>query len=83
MKFRLIQKSQNRVQTKFHVTNDGGDVVGSINVENQEVPDLLRCWSGSTADSVAPPKGSTNLMVAAMLKTRRPISQAAILRGCL
>ena len=43
MKFKLAQKSQNRVQTKFHVSNEAGDVIGSINVGNEEVSDLLRC----------------------------------------
>ena len=45
-KFRLIQKSSNRLLTKFHVLNEDGDIVGSIGVEPSQASDLLKHWSG-------------------------------------
>ena len=83
-KFRLIKKSADQQLTRFQVLDSAGSICGSINVENREVPDLLRCWSGSTAES-APPKGSAKAtMVAAFLQAKRttPFSRATILRGC-
>lgn len=76
--FRLVQ----RTDTKFHVLNSAGGVVGSICVPAAEVPDLLRHWAGGSVQS--PPKQKANPMVAAMLKLRpRAMSRGAILRGCL
>jgi hypothetical protein len=86
MQFKLVKKSSNRQISTFHVVDGQDSICGSINVQNQEVPDLLRCWSGSTADSAQPKaKASAKAtMVAAFLRNlkRRPVSRAAILRGC-
>jgi hypothetical protein len=41
MRFRLQQKSANQSITKFHVLDQQENIVGSINVRNGEVPDLL------------------------------------------
>ena len=51
--FTLTKKSANNVKTTFHVLNGAGDICGSINVQNAEVPDLLRHW-------VVPPHQTTN-----------------------
>jgi len=87
MKFQLIQKSQNRVQTKFHVLSQAGDVVGGINVENHEVPDLLRCWSGATDSPPQRQGGRSPVSVLAkaflQAKSKSSFSRAAVLRGCL
>jgi hypothetical protein len=90
MKYKLTKRAENNVKTTFFVENSAGDVVGSINVQNAEVPDLLRCWSGPQGPFQ--PK-STNLSAGAQspvsalakefLKHRRPVSQANILRGCM
>ena len=83
MTFRLIKKSADQQLTRFQVLDSAGSICGSINVPNEEVPALLRCWSGSTAES-APPKGSAKAMVAAFLqaKQKTPFNKAAVLRGC-
>ena len=81
MKFRLQQKSANQAITKFHVLDQEENIVGSINVRNAEVRDLLRCWSGSAQAH------NKNLSVHEQpgLRTRLPavrMSHAGILRGC-
>jgi hypothetical protein len=82
--FRLIKKSTDHAQTRFQVISDQHGICGRINVPTQDVPALLRCWLGAT-DS--PPKSSTrNALTEAFLQARKkqaPLSQAAILRGCL
>jgi hypothetical protein len=80
MKFRLMQKSADRLLTKFHVLNAAGDIIGSVNVKNHEVRDLLRCWSGaadwSPSERKQPSAGPVKL------KPLPPMSRQAILRGC-
>jgi hypothetical protein len=58
-RFKLVRKTANQLKTTFHVTNSAGDVLGSINVRNHEVDDLLRCWVGPT-DSSPQPKASVS-----------------------
>jgi hypothetical protein len=82
--FRLIKKSTDHAQTRFQVISDQHGICGHINCPNEGVATLLRCWLGPT-DS--PPKSSrVNALTKAFLQARKkqvPLSQAAILRGCL
>jgi hypothetical protein len=60
-----------------------GDVCGSINVKNSEVSDLLRCWVGSTpVANLSKQSSSSKALAAAFSRNRKPVSKAAILRGC-
>jgi hypothetical protein len=47
MRFRLQQKFANQSITTFHVLDQQKNIVGSINVRNGEVPDLL-VWTRGT-----------------------------------
>ncbi len=80
MKFRLIQKSINRAIAKFHVLS-GEDIVGSITVPSEQVPDLLRHWHGEKQLSSSL-RMSASVPTVKLAKPRR-MSRAAILRGCL
>ena len=77
--FKLRQKSIDQVIAKFHVVNQAGDIVGSINVAPEKVDALLRQWTGPVDRSP-----SAQMSVPTM-KLARPgrMSRAAILRGCL
>ena len=78
MRFRLTKKSAGKSLTKFHVLDQQDSIVGSINVPNAEVSDLLRCWSG-------PEEQKTSLSAQPGFRKRLPavrMSQAGILRGC-
>jgi hypothetical protein len=77
MIYKLVQKSVNPVIAKFQVTNQRGDIVGSINVPPEDVEVLLRHWSGP-ADR--PQVGNS----APARKFSKPgrMSRQAILRGC-
>ena len=72
------------VLTKFHVLDSTGAIVGSINVANEQVSDLLKCWRDS-APAVAAPAGkqarAVNAIVAALKRGPR-LNKEAILRGC-
>lgn len=84
MRFRLQQKSANQAITKFHVLDQQENIVGSINVRNAEVPDLLRCWSGPEGPS-QPQKQNLSAQQEPGLRMKLPavrMSQAGILRGC-
>ena len=76
--FKLVQKSVNKALAKFHVVNRAGDIVGSVNVPPEEVNALLQHWSGPVERPAA------RMSVPAMKFAKpRPMSRAAILRGCL
>ena len=76
--FRLTQKSINQVIAKFHVSNESGDVVGSINIPPEQIDTLLKQWSG-------PAERSQARISVPMMKFSKPgrMSRQAILRGCL
>jgi hypothetical protein len=59
--------------TKFHVLDEENNIVGSINVPNEQVNDLLRHWQGPVQTPLPQMK----------VGKPRPMSRAAILRGCL
>jgi hypothetical protein len=79
MRFRLIQKAANKLKTTFHVLNANDDVVGSINVKNEEASDLLRHWAGPSDYSS---KQQQQQSLAKAFAKLRPMSKGAILRGC-
>ena len=87
MQFQLTKKSADRMLTKFHVVDGNDNIVGSINVRNEDANDLVKCWQGSVVgDSPQrqPKQSATSVLAAAFLKSRNrsPFSKAAILRGC-
>jgi hypothetical protein len=84
MKFRLNKVSENRSVTKFRIMNEAGDVIGSASVPTNQADDLLRHWAGPTDQSAT--RGVARAaakpgMAAALLRSRRQVSKAAILRG--
>jgi hypothetical protein len=83
MKFRLFEKSRNKVKTTFVVVNQAGDICGSVNVSNESAGDLLRCCQGPVGDSPQSRSSSPNALAAAFMKHRKPFLQGAILRGCI
>jgi hypothetical protein len=87
-KFRLVAKSSNRLRATFHVTDERGDIVGSISVRPDEMQSLLQCWSGPAdrgdqrqPQSQSPVAKLSEAFVSA-LRRQKPASRAAILRGC-
>jgi hypothetical protein len=87
MTFKLLKKSTGPVLTKFHVVDSAGDIVGSINVANEQATDLQKHWR----EPVAPAAGASKqakaiaMLSAAVRKGPRlskEASKAAILRGC-
>jgi hypothetical protein len=80
--FKLSRKAVKGNRTTFHVTNQAGDICGSINVANAEVDDLVRCWSGAKESPQSNQSRSRNALAAAFLENRKPVSKTAILRGC-
>ena len=77
MKFRLIQKSINQAVAKFQVLDQIGDIIGSINVPPEQVDALLKQWMGP----VDRPQARISMPAMKLVKPR-PMSRAAILRGC-
>jgi len=81
MKYTLAQVSVNKTLAKFHVQDERGDVIGSINVPPEDAAALLAHWSGAkapTAKSIAPQQrvnAKPQLLPTAF-------ARAAILRGC-
>jgi hypothetical protein len=72
MRFRLSQKTPSKFRILY-----GETVVGSVCVEPEEVPELLKCWAG-------PVELTTQMSVPRMRFGKpRPMSRQAILRGCL
>jgi hypothetical protein len=84
MKFRLIAKSSDKYLSKFHVVNDTGSTVGSVNVPADQVDDLLANWNGPKPTTAEPVSGSKCGGMAKYLAEARfaDTSQAAIVRGC-
>lgn len=80
-KFKLLQ----RAKTKFQIVNQSGDIVGSVCVPEDEISDLLRHWAGDKQVSPSPaPRMSVRTRVPTMkLGKPKPMTRAAILRGCL
>ena len=53
MTFKLLKKSVGATLTKFHVINSAGDIVGSINVANEQASDLQKHWREPGAPAAA------------------------------
>jgi anthranilate phosphoribosyltransferase len=91
--FRLSRQSPGATITKFHVYDSAGDIIGSINVANEDAADLQKHWLGSATQPKATAAAALatsargeqqNPMVAAMVRAakKHPLNRAAILRGC-
>lgn len=80
MTFKLVKKSATVALAKFQIVNAAGDIVGSVSVPPNQVSDLVRNWVGAKdSQSSQSPRAS---LAASFLRNRKPISKAAILRGC-
>ena len=76
--YKLVQRSINPVVAKFQVVNRAGEIIGSINVPPEEANALLKHWGGPVERPAA-----RMSVPAFQLGKPRPMSRAAILRGCL
>jgi hypothetical protein len=80
MKFRLLEKTRTKTLAKFHVLDQGENVVGSVNVKVEDAADLLKHWVGGSS-----PQPKPNLSAQPGFTMKLPavrMSQAGILRGC-
>ena len=53
MTFKLLKKSTGATLTKFHIVDGRGDIVGSINVANEQASDLQKHWREPGAPAAA------------------------------
>ena len=61
MTFKLLKKSTGATLTKFHIVDGRGDIVGSINVANEQASDLQNIGASPALPlllSVTMPAGS-------------------------
>jgi hypothetical protein len=83
MKFRLLEKTRTKTLAKFHVLDQGENVVGSVNVKVEDAADLLKHWVGGSS-----PQSKQNLSAQRQepgFRLKLPavrMSPAGILRGC-
>ena len=86
MTFKLLKKSVGATLTKFHVVDARGDIVGSINVANEQVSDLQKHWREPGAPAATAKHQSTVAMLSAALRKGPKLSgqaaRQAVLRGC-
>ena len=47
MQFKLSKKSTGRTLTTFNITDDKDTICGSVNVPDEAVADLQKCWRDS------------------------------------
>ena len=80
MTFKLLKKSTGATLTKFHIVDGRGDIVGSINVANEQASDLQKHWRDSAPAGAA--KQSSASALAPAFKRVPGLSKQAILRGC-
>jgi hypothetical protein len=71
--FKLSRQSVGVTITKFFVYNAAGDIIGSINVPNEDAADLEKHWLGSATQPqvstlLASSRRKENALVAAMQK---------------
>jgi hypothetical protein len=87
--FKLSRQTPGATLTKFFIY-DGNDIIGSVNVANEDAADLEKHWLGGAQPkapaALATPAGGKpqNPAVSAMLAVARKnrLSKTAILRGC-
>ena len=83
MTFKLLKKSTGATLTKFHVVDARGDIVGSINVANEQASDLLKHWRDPGAPAAAAGNHARTVNAISNALRRGPrLSKEAILRGC-
>ena len=78
MKFALKKTKTGKTLTTFAVVSDDGNIRGTVNIPRAAEEDLLRHWAGPTGN---PPPVKQEGMAKALLRSRRQVSRAAILRG--
>jgi hypothetical protein len=67
--FKLSKKDVGVSLTTFHVYNSAGDIIGSINVPNEDAGDLQRHWcGGTTQQAMAAASSKRNAVADAMRK---------------
>jgi hypothetical protein len=77
MKFGLKKLKTGKTLTTFAVIDDAGSTRGTINIPTSAEQDLLAHWAGAIGN---PPPAKQG-MAKALLRNRRQVSKAAILRG--
>ena len=83
MTFKLLKKSTGATLTKFHVVDARGDIVGSINVANEQASDLLKHWREPAAPAAAAGSHARTVNAISNALRRGPrLNKEAILRGC-
>ena len=83
MTFKLLKKTVGATLTKFHVADGRGDIVGSINVPNEQASDLQKHWR-EAAPAAATTSGNHARAVNALSAARKGprLSREGVLRGC-
>ena len=83
MTFKLLKKSTGATLTKFHVVDARGDIVGSINVANEQASDLLKhCREPGAPAAAAGNHARTVNAISNALRRGPRLNKEAILRGC-
>ena len=71
--FRLSRQTPGATLTKFHIYDGAGDIVGSINVANEEADDLQRHWlGGATQPKAAAITKKGGVLAEALAAKRQP-----------
>ena len=83
MTFKLLKKAVGATLTKFHIVDARGDIVGSVNVANEQASDLQKHWRepGAPAAAVGNHARAVNAISNALRKGPR-LSKQGVLRGC-
>ena len=82
MTFKLLKKAVGATLTKFHVVDARGDIVGSINVANEQASDLQKHWREPGAPAAATKHQTAVNAISAALRRGPRMKKEAILRGC-
>jgi hypothetical protein len=79
-RFKLSQKKVGKLITTFHITDEAGNTIGSVNVPNASAGDLTKHWAGSIdlGERQPPPVANAKHRNVPIGK----FSQKAVLRGC-
>ena len=83
MTFKLLKKAVGATLTKVHIVDARGDIVGSVNVANEQASDLQKHWRepGAPAAAVGNHARAVNAISAALRNGPR-MNKEAIFRGC-
>jgi hypothetical protein len=75
--FRLSRQPSGPVLTKFYIYDGAGDLIGAVNVRNEQASDLERHWpGGATQPKAAAITKKGGALAAALEAAKRPGSLA-------